>query len=116
LSNQCKFWDCFENISPVHTFCGDHFEWFQTGDIDECPICKKGKFAKFPLCTDCDTKSDEVVNSDQTKLATIQLLSAVDDVILMVKSDAPAWPQDKQKQLEHLEQTANKVRHELQSG
>jgi hypothetical protein len=34
----------------------------------------------------------------------------------MVKSDAPAWPQDKQKQLEHLEQTANKVRHELQSG
>lgn len=116
MNNQCKFWDCFENISPVHIFCGDHFEWVQTGDIDECPICKRGKFTKYPLCTDCDSKPAEVVNSDQTKLATIQLLSAVDDVILMVKSEASVWPEDKQKQLEHLEQMANQVRGELQAG
>lgn len=116
LSNQCKFWDCFENISPVHTFCGDHFEWFQTGEIDECRICKRGKFSKYALCTDCDSKSTEVVNSSQTKLATIHLLAAVDDLILITKPDVSNWPEDKQKQLDHLEKMANQVRDELRSS
>ena len=116
MSNQCKFWDCFENISPVHTFCGDHFEWVGTGEIDECPICRRGKFSKYALCTDCDSKSEETVNTNQTKLATIQLLAAVDDLILMSKSDAPSWSEPKQNQLDHLEKMASKVRNELQSG
>ena len=113
MSNQCKFWDCFENISPVHTFCGNHFEWVQAGEIDECRICKRGKFSKYALCTDCDSKSEEVLNSSQTKLATIHLLAAVDDLILMTKPDASNWPEDKQKQLAHLEKMADQVRNEL---
>ena len=68
------------------------------------------------LCTDCDNKSAEVVDSGQTKLATIHLLAAVDDLILMTKPDASNWPEDKQKQLDHLEKMANQVRNELRSS
>jgi len=115
LSKQCKFWDCFENISPIHTFCGDHFDLLQTGRIDECPICHRGKFTNSLFCNDCDNKSAEPVNSGQTKLATIHLLAAVDDLILMIKTDADTWPADKKKQLDHLQKLANRVRSELKS-
>ena len=56
------------------------------------------------------------MDSGQTKLATIHLLAAVDDLILMTKPDASNWPEDKQKQLDHLEKMANQVRNELRSS
>jgi len=115
LSNQCKFWDCFENISPIHTFCGDHFDLLQTGRIDECPICSRGKFTTSLMCNDCDNKSEEPLNSGQTKLSTIHLLAAVDDLILMTKTETANWPADKQQQLDHLQEMANRVRNELKS-
>ena len=116
MANQCKFWDCFEKISPVHTFCGDHFEWAQAGDIDDCPLCDRGKFSKYPLCTDCETKSSESIKTDNTKLATIHLLSVVNDLMTMVNSDTAGWPDEKLRQLDRLEHAANMVRRELQSG
>ena len=115
MSKQCKFWDCFENISPIHTFCGDHFDLLHTGRIDECPICHRGKFTNSLFCNDCDNKSAEPLNSGQTKLATIHLLAAVDDLILMIKTDADTWPTDKKNQLDHLQKKANRVRSELKS-
>ena len=69
MNNQCKFWDCFENISPVHIFCGDHFEWVQTGDIDECPIDEFNDSDGDGLCDsddlcpfDIDNDIDELYN------------------------------------------------------
>ena len=88
MSNQCSFSDCPELISPRHSYCIDHFELSRSGNIDICPICKKGKFASSISCANCRTAL--TLNSDKvdSNFAAIQLLSDIEKIITRVNENS----------------------------
>ena len=57
MPKECAFSECYAVIAPIHQYCGDHFEWVQTGEVDECPICMKGKFVREMACSKCSQES-----------------------------------------------------------
>ena len=114
MSKQCKFSDCYQVVSPIHEFCVDHFEWAQSGDVDDCPICTKGKFVRHPLCNNCSQKSGDSQQSENTKLATIQLLTAVEDLLTVVKAETLCGTEERRQLLSSLEIAVERVRRELQ--
>ena len=116
MAKQCKFSDCYTVVSPIHDFCVDHFEWVQAGDVDECPICAKGKFVRYPICNNCNQESGDSQHEEITKLATIQLLIAVEELLTLIKVETPGWSEENRQSLSSLETVMEKVRRELKSN
>ncbi len=81
MSNQCSFSDCPELISPRHSYCIDHFELSRSGNIDICPICKKGKFSSSISCANCRTTLTLKPGDADLNFAAIQLLSDIERII-----------------------------------
>ena len=49
----CAFWDCDNSIRADDILCLQHFHEYQDGDIDKCPDCGRGKYARYDVCLDC---------------------------------------------------------------
>jgi len=81
MSNKCSFSDCPELISPRHSYCMDHFELSRSGNIDICPICKKGKFSSSISCANCRTTLTSHSDDADLNFAAIQLLSDIEKII-----------------------------------
>ena len=88
MSNQCSFSDCPELISPRHSYCMDHFELSRSGNIDICPICKKGKFSSSISCANCRTTLALKSADADLDFAAIQLLSDIEKIITAVNGDS----------------------------
>ena len=114
MTNQCNFSACSELISPIHVYCVDHFELFSIGGIDNCPVCKDGKFVNSPLCVNCRQTVDETVLNERIKFAAIQFLSEIDKLVLSTSNTKISEPENPVRDLiDEMIRSADKFRAEL---
>ena len=52
----CRFWNCQKRVRSGHTYCYDHYQAFQNGEVDECPVCGRAKSSIYSTCLDCRPK------------------------------------------------------------
>ena len=116
MSKECRFSDCHAVVSPIHEYCVDHFEWVQIGEVDECPICKKGKFVRNLTCNNCSQDFADFQHEKNTKLAAMQLLSAIENLLTILEPETSSWSADKLRSLKSLGITMDEVREGLQSN
>ena len=55
----CKFWNCQKRVRIGHTYCYDHYQAFQNGELDECPVCGRAKSSIYSTCLDCRSEETE---------------------------------------------------------
>ncbi len=55
----CKFWNCQKRVRIGHTYCYDHYQAFQNGELDECPVCGRAKSSIYSTCLDCRPNETE---------------------------------------------------------
>ena len=116
MPKKCGFSECYAVIAPIHQYCGDHFEWVQTGEVDACPICMKGKFVRDVACSKCSQESGELPGNESNKLLTMQLLSAIATFLTCLGSETSNWSGEKQRSFRSLSNTMEEVRRKLRSS
>ncbi len=53
----CKEQTCGQKIRKGHYLCSVHWQASEEGIIDECPGCGRYKESRYPLCIECNSKS-----------------------------------------------------------
>ena len=116
MPKECAFSECYVVIAPIHQYCGDHFEWVQTGEVDQCPICMKGKFVRDVACSKCSQESGNLLGNEINKLLTMKLLSAIETLLTCLGSETPNWSGEKQRSFRSLSNIMEEVRRKLRSS
>ena len=82
MPNQCKFWDCSQAITSLHTYCIDHFDLEKSGHVDQCPTCAQSKFARNRLCGSCEDSGEKVLSTGEVQYALLKLIDSLDELLL----------------------------------
>ncbi len=49
----CAYVGCGKSIVSRHFLCPEHYDDYEDGFIDQCPVCGRFKDAQYDLCLDC---------------------------------------------------------------
>lgn len=97
----CEFWDCNETIQPDHYLCYDHYSDLRDDLIDECPGCKRAKYAEYDVCLDCfnDKPKQRVRTSSTVSRGAIKKASQ-QNTDRYKQEYSPAWDKGDEKATE----------------
>jgi len=113
MPNQCKFWDCSQSITSLHTYCIDHFDLEKSGHVDECPTCDKSKFSKSRICGSCENFSESVLNTGEMQYVLLKLVESIDELMLDFGSESGSPSLARQKLMESVRKNSDIVKSQL---
>ena len=111
MPNQCKFWDCSQAITSLHTYCIDHFDLEKSGHVDQCPTCEKSKFSKSRICGACEDFGERALNTSEGQYALIKLVESIDELMLDFGSESQ--PLARQKLMELVRKNSDIVKRQI---
>ena len=111
MANQCKFWDCSQTITSLHSYCIDHFDLEKSGHVDECPTCDRAKFSKSRICGVCEDFSERILTTAETQYALLKLIESIDELMLDFGSES--HPLVRQKLLELVRKNSDIVKKQI---